>query len=1022
MELAIRWSPASTPADAQFLIADVAGHAFRLCRVRGPADDDDGGGGGLRWDETARTARAPSFRAFDWAPQHDLVAVGQWSGATAVLGLRDPARALALPLRSQRPCNAVSFGPDARLATGLERVRNDFCLHVFDLQQWARAPPSAGSATDGGGSGGGTPKPPAVEPVRRLATSEAITSIKFVPAQPQLLVAGVKGACVRVYDLRDGAAAPALQFHTPCVHNLAVDPRDPNSFASARPARDALVHVWDCRAAARPPGAGGAGASSAPPSALHDVPVLELRDVFGAARDAEPASVWSLRYAVAEPGSLGILGSHGRLRVVRTKKDFVDGDDAAEQPRPVSVGRSYDMGGPAEDRILAFDFTNVLTARARPCAVTLRGAQDVRVQELRGPPPALATSVRASVAMSGGRSSADPEEGNGMGGLMIKDPGDGDVAGALARIRAKLEGRSSGHENQRELQNGAETNGFVSEGWNDDALSASKSNDSREDSAMARDALPGSVHDALLLADLPRRRCVEGYLFDADKNRQIARDDERLQWMWDWLTTAKEIAENGNMASREIDFSYLGVDCIWNEDLGPSPACRSQSDPRHVDFSDAVEELVTALELPDIPLPETSKPFHRRLCLHTLGLFPPTTDTGPSDPRLEHVKTLALSGRGHEGALRATLFSRPALAATALRSGPRPHQDPALALLLSLHGDRAAPPDLDAQIAALAATATSPHARALLAHLAGSVPRPHPRLPPRYPLASALLLLPDAALTAHLRSARRAAVAAGDPAELPLVGLAPPHAPALLAAYLARTADLPTAALACAPAVPRYGPDPRVAAWRAALGAQLRAHRLFLARARFDAQAARLAAPASTAPDVTTAAPRQVALRCANCDAALHRTAPATAGAGADANPATPASAKLGGGGGGTAARAGGVLGGAGPGAACAACGARWPRCAVCDLWVGGAEPGEARRDPRRSSGGGATSTAGAEDGGGAGDGLAGMIHACLRCAHVYHRGHASAWFARHAACAAVGCRCRCDDGGPDAAAVGVAA
>lgn len=41
-----------------------------------------------------------------------------------------------------------------------------------------------------------------VEPVKKLAASEPITSIKFFRDQPDTLVAGVKGQFVRVYDLR----------------------------------------------------------------------------------------------------------------------------------------------------------------------------------------------------------------------------------------------------------------------------------------------------------------------------------------------------------------------------------------------------------------------------------------------------------------------------------------------------------------------------------------------------------------------------------------------------------------------------------------------------------------------------------------------------------------------------------------------------------------------------------------------------------------------------------------------------
>jgi SEA/GATOR complex protein SEA4/MIOS len=42
----------------------------------------------------------------------------------------------------------------------------------------------------------------ALEPLRKLASSEPITSIKFFKDQPDTLVTGVKGQFVRLYDLR----------------------------------------------------------------------------------------------------------------------------------------------------------------------------------------------------------------------------------------------------------------------------------------------------------------------------------------------------------------------------------------------------------------------------------------------------------------------------------------------------------------------------------------------------------------------------------------------------------------------------------------------------------------------------------------------------------------------------------------------------------------------------------------------------------------------------------------------------
>lgn len=130
METAIRWSPSSTISEQRFLIADVNGRTFRHCRV------DKFDENGLEYSALSPQRKVPPFRAFDWSPHDEnLVAIGQWSGEATVLRLSDQARPLSLPIKHQRLCNAVAFGHDALLATGLERVRNDFCLNIWDINR-----------------------------------------------------------------------------------------------------------------------------------------------------------------------------------------------------------------------------------------------------------------------------------------------------------------------------------------------------------------------------------------------------------------------------------------------------------------------------------------------------------------------------------------------------------------------------------------------------------------------------------------------------------------------------------------------------------------------------------------------------------------------------------------------------------------------------------------------------------------------------------------------------------------------
>lgn len=188
METAIRWSPTSNAVEQKFLYVDVTGKSFKLCKVTSRDSAC------LTYDVIASHSRVPIFRAFDWSPVDEtLVAVGLASGEAAILRMDDNYQApIVFPIRNQRYCNAVAFSTQGLLAAGLDKVRNDFCLNIWDVNQRLSVSGSRGYGSDRH----------ALEPLWKLASSEPISSIKFFKDQPDTIVAGVKGQFVRIYDLR----------------------------------------------------------------------------------------------------------------------------------------------------------------------------------------------------------------------------------------------------------------------------------------------------------------------------------------------------------------------------------------------------------------------------------------------------------------------------------------------------------------------------------------------------------------------------------------------------------------------------------------------------------------------------------------------------------------------------------------------------------------------------------------------------------------------------------------------------
>ena len=535
METAIRWSPSSTTSEQRFLLTDVNGRSFRHCIV----EKYDGIDFQYRVLSTQR--KVSPFRAYDWSPHDEsLIAVGQWSGEATVLRLNEEGPSLSFPIKHQRLCNAVTFGHDGLLATGLERVRNDFCLNIWDIHRGAPASSSPSSLRPSSGR-------QTVEPLRKLASSEAITSIKFF-SQPDLLIAGVKGTCLRIYDLRESTGNPSLQLQTTCVHNIAIDLLDENYFASAAPAKDSTVQVWDRRAGvASTAGTLKSGLSQNPQQG----PVISYRTAFDPSNSPSQVSIWSLRYCKSRSSLLGALTSTGGFKVFETKKDYsvlrnsqfarsettFEGSDL--MPQTISTKRIHSVGsdsrdeqarGQEKDHIVAFDFSNLGGPNGRPCAIILHADQSVGIHELDGPPPALSLSSLGSLASGKARSRFDNE-------IATDDAAELGCLMQLIAADEKAAGFKPSEIRQKHALDATPTNYTLH------SLEEKRQLSSRE--AHEHSQLSGrkvTMNEALEQSTISRHRCLDGYLFNCKKNAEIVAEDPWLSEMWTWIGRAFRFA------------------------------------------------------------------------------------------------------------------------------------------------------------------------------------------------------------------------------------------------------------------------------------------------------------------------------------------------------------------------------------------------------------------------------------------------------------------------------------------------
>ncbi|KAK4693674.1 hypothetical protein P7C71_g3771, partial [Lecanoromycetidae sp. Uapishka_2] len=448
-------------------------------------------------------SKGPPFRAFDWAPHDEtLVAVGQWSGEVAVLRIDDASPIQSLPAKHQRLCNAVAFSRTGLLAAGLERA--------------------------------------------------------------EVLVAGVKGRGIRIFDLRENTGNPSLHFKTDSVYNIAIDPLDENYFACAGAPKDPLIQIWDRRSGSPYTAASiGSGSDS---STQPDHPVLEYKVLSGGSKGSAKAQKWD--------GSGPMLSNIWSVKYCKVgHPDFEnmnESDNSVFTRRIHQIERAYDHernNRHESERIVAFDFSNLAGSKGRPCAIILRGDHSIGVVELDGVPSALSVSSMGGVLVGKVNNSNPrydkPMNGGGLVTNTIREfypPQRGLLADSLATLRER--GNIVGYQ-QLDLATQIRKKPV----W---SLRSSRECHER----MFETQFSGTnltMEEALMISTVARRRCEEGYLFDYRRNVEILRDDPWLQKLWRWVGRAKSNAEDEGMVADAFDLSFFGVANIWNNDLGKPP-------------------------------------------------------------------------------------------------------------------------------------------------------------------------------------------------------------------------------------------------------------------------------------------------------------------------------------------------------------------------------------------------------------------------------------------------------------------
>ncbi|PTB79297.1 hypothetical protein M440DRAFT_1371109 [Trichoderma longibrachiatum ATCC 18648] len=573
----------------------------------------------------------PPLTTYDWSPENpSLLAVGTGAGIVNLLRIDDSSNAyVELGLKMARTCQAVSFNTTGLLAVGLDRVRMDQSLQIWDVHRLS----SVTSVGKGFVENWGTLSEP-----KRVEPSVSVSSIKFFEDSPQVLVAGIKGQGVRIHDLRDPTGV--ITFPTKCNNNLAIDYADQNYFASS-----ALDHpgvmIWDRRATSRPV------ASHTYNQAVEedDLPwggALRLDTVVDTDSDSSMAEekhslIRSLRYCRDHRGLLAVLSRTGQLKVLDTNKESPSSDAVPHGgPELLKVQRSHEMdvsyrdNSRKNDRIVSFDWVTLGSAALRPRLLVLRanGGFDILEQSSRTADhifklvpwqaphrgleentpyqdlmrfeatqaskmlaPVIMESNLSDVAIFGPdrvtieaivEKTLDPKTPISIS-VELANQISSPLPESFTKAETIAEKLRSLRNYVREESNASDT---LAEG-RPHANDVRRLNHGKPGSALISSNGIGScteIHEALLgtlasASGLPREaqvvvdhvklfRAKERYLFDAVTNRNVISDDPWKRFVWDWIGDAERAADDGALMLSHMDLSYLGVHAIWTNNLG----------------------------------------------------------------------------------------------------------------------------------------------------------------------------------------------------------------------------------------------------------------------------------------------------------------------------------------------------------------------------------------------------------------------------------------------------------------------
>jgi hypothetical protein len=629
----------------------------------------------------------------------------------------------------------------------------------------------------------------------------------------------------------DPTAAGIAQFQTRQVHNIAIDPMDENYLLSAGTTGDPTVTVWDQRFVKQRSGGNDVANTGA---------VLEFKPIVD---NSQAASIWSLRYSGTKRGTFGVLANTGEFKVIELAQHSHHAQQGVKAPfgqswsSPYYTKASHHLRYPWHDkdhrrdekeRVVAYDFMTTGNALGGLCALAL--LQNREVEVLRVPPPAPKINITALGEIYKDRTC-----------IAKPSPSHGTIAEDLVDIQNKALGKKYGTDDDLENSMSGSV-GKLSLSNSQRSLprlpATQSSHQGHEDLLnLGHPDVKIPLNDYLASMQSAKRRVQEGYSLSCSKNKEIVNNDPWLVDAWTLVDRMDAHASGDGMVGNGLDLKYLGVTSIWTNELTMyderliDPDAKTSQDM----FSDAVKEIVEAMEFPAFEGTTTQYPENRQLCLSLCGWSLDKADVERSCEQLadegEIYKAIVLAVfQGHKDVALALLRSK-------LQQKKLPQDDIGLAAVITCATPSSGVSASQREACAWMADMTSDaYLQSLLIYFitgewTAVVGMSQLSLSDR--IAVALKYLPDTQLTHFLTTATASAISSGSVAGLLLTGLTTRALDLLQVHISSHPSALSSAVLLLSRTCPLYVQDARWPLWKDAYLEEMQVWRTFLERTRY---------------------------------------------------------------------------------------------------------------------------------------------------------------------------------------------